>query len=133
MLLLESMVDPMPSVDNQGIEIYYEVCGQGDPLLLVHGAFVNGKWWRDTGFVRFMKDSHRLIMIDVRGHGKSGKPHDPESYKVSRLVSDLVYVLDELGLPKAHYHGYSMGGWLGFAAAKHEVRRVSGLSAWSPA
>lgn len=115
----------MPFVDNQGIKIHYEVRGQGDPLLLVHGAFVNWKWWLDTDFAPSLEDSYRLIMPDVRGHGKSGKPHDPEAYEVSRLVSDFVCVLDELGLEKAHYHGYSMGGWLGFAAAKHAPERFS--------
>lgn len=115
----------MPYLENQGIKIHYQVRGQGDPLLLVHGAFVSWKWWRDTGFLRSMRDSYRLIMIDVRGHGKSGKPHDPESYEASLLVSDLVCVLDELGLTKAHYHGYSMGGWIGFAAAKHAPERFS--------
>lgn len=115
----------MPYVENQGIKIHYEVRGHGDPLFLVHGAFVNWKWWLDTGFLRFMKDAYQLIMIDVRGHGKSGKPHDPASYEVNRLVSDIVCVLDELGLKKVHYHGYSMGGWIGFASAKHAPERFS--------
>ena len=91
----------MPYVNNQGIKIHYEVNGKGDPLLLVHGMFVNCKLWQDIGFVRALQDSYRLVMIDVRGHGMSDKPHDPALYEIGMLVSDLVRVLDELNIRKA--------------------------------
>lgn len=115
----------MPYITSKDVRIHYELRGQGDPLLLVHGMFVNWKWWRDTGFVEALQDSFRLILVDVRGHGLSGKPHDPELYGASELVGDLTLVLDDLGLNRAHYLGYSLGGWLGFAAAKHAPERFS--------
>ncbi len=104
----------MPYAGNQGVQIHYEVVGKGDPLLLVHGMFANWKTWRDYGFVDAMKDEYRLIMVDVRGHGGSDKPHDPELYEEKLLVTDLAAVLDDLDVAKAHYLGYSMGGWIAF-------------------
>jgi len=113
----------MPFVDNQGFSIYYKTEGQGQPLLLVHGMFVDSSWWSDLGFVRALAGSYRLVMVDVRGHGQSEKPHDPTQYEIRVLVSDLLCVLDALGLDQVHYLGYSMGGWLGFAAAKYAPDR----------
>lgn len=117
----------MPYVENQGVSIYYETEGQGDPLLLIHGMFINSSWWRDLGYVQALSDSYRLVLVDVRGHGLSAKPHDPAQYEIRILVSDLLCVLDALGLGAVHYLAYSMGGWLGFAAAKYASERIRSL------
>lgn len=124
----------MPYASNQGVQIHYEVAGKGDPVLLVHGMFLNWKTWRDYGFVETMKDEYRLIMVDVRGHGRSDKPHDPKLYEELLLVADLAAVLDDLDVAKAHYLGYSMGGWIGFAAAKYAPDRFRSfiLGGWHP-
>jgi pimeloyl-ACP methyl ester carboxylesterase len=55
------------------------------------------------------------------------KPHDAASYALPLRVSDIVAVLDDLGLQKAPYWGYSMGGWIGFGMAKHAADRVRAL------
>jgi pimeloyl-ACP methyl ester carboxylesterase len=124
----------MPYTNNQGVKIHYEVTGKGEPLLLVHGMFVNWKTWRDYGFVEAMKNEYRLIMVDVRGHGRSDKPHDPKLYEEKILASDLATVLDDLNVDKAHYLGYSMGGWIGFAAAKYAPDRFHSfiIGGWQP-
>ena len=105
----------MPFVNNQGIRIHYEVEGEGSPLVLQHGLTESLEMWRDTGYVDPLKKDTQLILIDARGHGASDKPHDPDAYRMRLLVSDVVRVLDDLGLEKAHYWGYSMGAMIGWS------------------
>ena len=59
-----------------------------------------------------MKPKYRLVLIDARGHGQSDKPHDPLSYAPEKFASDIVAVLDDLGMKTAAYWGYSLGGWI---------------------
>lgn len=124
----------MPYASSKGVQIHYEVEGKGEPLLLVHGMFANGKMWRDYGYVEATKNEYRLIMVDVRGHGMSDKPHAAELYDEKLLVSDLLSVLDDLNVTQTHYLGYSMGGWIGFAAAKYAPERFHSfiLGGWQP-
>jgi pimeloyl-ACP methyl ester carboxylesterase len=70
-----------------------------------------------------------LVLIDVREHGGSDKPHEPEAAAglVQRLA-DLVTVLDNLGIDRAHYFGYSLGGLFGLGLAKHAPDRIRSLS-----
>ena len=74
-----------------------------------------------------LKADHRLILIDARGHGESDKPHDPAQYDLELRVNDVVSVLDDLGIDKAHFLGYSMGGRIGFGIAIHAPERVNAL------
>jgi pimeloyl-ACP methyl ester carboxylesterase len=117
----------MPFVNNQGIRIHYEVEGDGPPLLLQYGQYFPLEIWYELNYVRVMQDDCRLILVDARGHGDSDKPHAPEAYQIELMASDIVSVLDELGLEKAHYMGYSSGGALGFVLAKYAPGRCSSL------
>jgi pimeloyl-ACP methyl ester carboxylesterase len=72
-----------------------------------------------------LKPKYRLVLIDARGHGQSDKPHDPPSYAPEKFASDIVAVLDDLGMKTAAYWGYSMGGWIGFAMARYALDRVT--------
>jgi pimeloyl-ACP methyl ester carboxylesterase len=74
-----------------------------------------------------LKGEYKLILIDVRGHGVSGKPHDPNAYKLELLVNDVIKVLDDLGINKAHFLGFSMGGWIGFGIGKYAPERFHSL------
>ncbi len=62
-------------------------------------------------------------MVDSRGHGKSDKPHDPHDYSPEVRVNDYLAILDDLGISKAHYWGYSSGGVVGFYSAKYAPTR----------
>lgn len=77
--------------------------------------------------VHVLKTDYQLILIDARGHGVSDKPHDPNAYGLQWMVEDIIAVLDTLRIPKAHFWGYSMGGWIGFGLAKYVPERVYAL------
>jgi pimeloyl-ACP methyl ester carboxylesterase len=117
----------MPYAENQGVRIYYEVEGQGPPLVLAHGMGFGAslEMWRVLGYSDALSSDFRLILYDLRGHGRSDKPHG-ESAGESDPADDVVAVLDTLGISKAHFFGYSMGGAAGFRqAVSHSGRFYS--------
>jgi pimeloyl-ACP methyl ester carboxylesterase len=115
----------MPRVVNKGISIHYRAEGNGPPLILGHGVTDSSDVFYERGYVAALKPKYRLVLIDARGHGQSDKPHDPPSYTPEKFASDIVAVLDDLGMKTAIYWGYSMGGWVGFALARHALDRVA--------
>ena len=117
----------MPYANNQGVRIYYEVEGEGPPLVLMYGIINSVDIWRHFGYVEPLRNDYRLILIDTRGHGASDKPHDPEAYTLPLLAADVVAVLDDLDISKAHYLGYSMGGFIGYGIAKYAPERFHSL------
>ena len=91
------------------MRIRYVDRGNGEPVVLVHSyAGDLEDQWVTTGVLPELARSHRVIAFDVRGHGKSGKPHDPEAYG-PEMAWDVVRLLDHLGIANAHVIGYSMG------------------------
>jgi pimeloyl-ACP methyl ester carboxylesterase len=114
----------MPYVKNGDINIYYEVEGQGPPLMLAHSFRRNLDRWRQTGFTDALKNDYRLILFDARGHGKSDKPHDPTAYGI-KMVEDVVAVLDDLRINRTNFFGYSMGAGVGFKAAVSHYGRFT--------
>jgi len=117
----------MPHADHNGVHIHYQVEGEGPPLVLQHGSTMSIERWYQTGYVETLKQHFQLILVDGRGHGGSYKPHDRAAYALSLRVGDVVAVLDSLHIEKAHYLGYSMGGWIGFGMAKYAANRVHSL------
>ena len=117
----------MPFAKNQDIKIYYEVEGQGPPLVLAYGLTGDVTLWIDTGYIDRLKDTFTVIAFDARGHGKSDKPYETAAYDYRRMVGDVIAVMDAVDLPKVHYWGYSMGGCLGFGIAKHFPDRLLSL------
>ena len=109
----------MPYANNEGIRIYYEVEGQGPPLVLATGASADLAVWRGTGFTDALK-GYQLILFDTRGHGRSDKPHEPSAYgpdMAVKMAGDVIAVLDDAGITKAHYYGYSLGALVGYRLA----------------
>ena len=101
----------MPFATNpDGTKIHYEVEGAGSPLVLVHGFGGSLETWRERGYVDALKNDLQLILIDARGHGQSDRPTNEEDYDWRSRVLDVVAVLGDLELEKAHLLGYSMGG-----------------------
>jgi pimeloyl-ACP methyl ester carboxylesterase len=117
----------MPYADNHGVRIHYRVIGAGKPLVLHHGFTESIEDWSECGYVNPLRSQHRLILIDARGHGRSDKPHDRRAYALENRVRDVVAVLDKVGVEKAHFWGYSMGGWIGFGMAQFAPDRIDRL------
>lgn len=117
----------MPYVNHQGTRIHYKVEGNGPPLVLQHGSTSSLEAWYLFRYVEMLMQHYQLILVDARGHGASDKPHDRADYALPLRVGDVVAVLDDLGIEKAHYWGYSMGGWIGFGLAQYAPGRLLSL------
>jgi pimeloyl-ACP methyl ester carboxylesterase len=77
--------------------------------VLIHGFTANiERSWIDTGVLPDLARDYRVIAFDLRGHGKSDKPHDARAY--DGLAADVIALLDHLGIERAHLVGYSLGG-----------------------
>ncbi len=119
----------MPSVTRQGVRICYELAGSGPPVLLIHGFSGNHASWIGYGFVERLQRQHELILPDLRGHGASDGPANPQAYNVEQLAADMVAVLDDLEIEQAHVMGYSAGGLVGYALARQHRGRLRSLVA----
>ncbi|ETX05690.1 alpha/beta fold hydrolase [Candidatus Entotheonella palauensis] len=119
----------MPYVQSQEFRIHYQVEGDGPPLFLHHGFGDSLQSWYELGYVEALRTGYRLILIDARGHGASDKPHEPVAYSFQNVAADVVAVLDDLAIAKAHYFGFSMGAKNGFAVAAYAPERLFSLMA----
>ncbi len=103
----------MPSINLGTTEIYYEIHGQGDPLLLIHGLGSSSQDW-EMQLPQF--SSHfQVINIDLRGHGRSGKPPGP--YSIPLFAEDTIQLIRALELSSVHILGISLGGMVAFQLA----------------
>lgn len=118
----------MPTIRSaDGTEIFFEEVGNGPILVLLHGFLGNGTDWKRCGYLEPLKERFRLLTMDARGHGKSGKPHEPEAYSTERRVEDVIAVVESAGGGPAAFWGYSMGGRAGFgsmAYARELFKRI---------
>ncbi len=122
----------MKTFNSDGVEIAYLDEGSGEPVLLIHGFASNTQTnWVDTGWVRELtRAGYRVISMDNRGHGHSGKPHDPALYGAPLMAEDARRLLDHLGLPRADVMGYSMGARItAFLTISHAARVRSAVFA----
>ena len=122
-------------VDSDGVRIRFHVSGKGPPVVLIHGFGESLEVWHQRGVVRALSPHYTVIAMDVRGHGRSNKPHDPKSYG-TELSGDVDRLLRHLGATKAHIVGYSMGALvaLDFAVLhqEHALSVVLGGAGWNP-
>jgi pimeloyl-ACP methyl ester carboxylesterase len=110
---------------SDGARIAYEVAGQGPPVRFQHGFSASSADFREAGYVAALQDEHQVILMDPRGHGQIDKPHDPAAYAMTQQVTDVVAVLDALGIAQAHYWGYSMGAGTGFGLGLFAPERIA--------
>lgn len=116
------------AVAEDGVSIAYEDLGQGEPLVLLHGVTESRESWHEAGYVeQLLRRGRRLILIDCRGHGRSGKPRDPDAYSGRRRAGDIAAVLDFAGIRRAALMGHSMGGMVALATAAYHPDRVNAL------
>lgn len=115
----------MPSFLSDGVEIAYEVYGEGRPILLIHGFASSGAInWVNTGWVDVLqKAGWAPITIDNRGHGASRKLYDPKLYFAHDMAADAARLLDRLGHQTVPVMGYSMGARISaYLALRHPER-----------
>lgn len=101
----------MPTFDSEGVEIAYDITGEGEPILLIHGFASNRRVnWHQTGWVGHLaREGRMVITLDNRGHGESEKLYDPDAYGSPMMAEDAARLIRHLGVPRADVMGYSMG------------------------
>jgi pimeloyl-ACP methyl ester carboxylesterase len=121
-------IPPSGFVDSDGLQIYFERYGAGPPMILVHGWGADTRSnWVDTGWTEALKEHRTLISIDVRGHGKSDKPHALDPYSYAAMSRDVLVVMDTLKIDKADFMGYSMGSFMGAYLLGHHAERFTAM------
>jgi pimeloyl-ACP methyl ester carboxylesterase len=115
----------MPTINRDGVKIYYEVHGNGPPLILTHGYSSTSEMWK--GQIEALSKHHKLILWDMRGHGRSDYPEDPNAYGEALTVADIAALLDEAGANSAIVGGLSLGGYMSLAFYRAHQKRVRAL------
>ncbi len=101
----------MAYFDSNGVQIYFEEHGGGEPVVLVHGFASRAENnWGATNWFTALAPHYRVVALDCRGHGKSGKPHDSAAYGGEIMGEDVIRLMDHLGIKRTLIMGYSMGG-----------------------
>lgn len=107
------MTDEMPVQrfgGRDGLELVYREMGEGWPLVLLHGFMGDGmQWVRHGPAAELARHGHRVILPDLRGHGDSARPHDPDAYPPDVMADDAFALIDHLGLDDYDLGGYSFG------------------------
>ncbi|WP_421999926.1 alpha/beta fold hydrolase [Reyranella sp.] len=110
-----------------GVSIWYATFGSGPPVILLHGGLANSNYWGHQ--VPELARSHRVIVMDSRGHGRSTRDSQPFGYAL--MASDVIGLMDFLGIPKAAIVGWSDGAIIGLSLAMNHPDRVARLFAFA--
>ncbi|MFK9094536.1 alpha/beta fold hydrolase [Bacillus salipaludis] len=113
----------MPITNANGIDLYYEIHGDGEPLLLIMGLSLNSKSWFRT--LPALSEHYKVIIFDNRGVGLSSKPNIP--YSIELMAEDARAVLDAAGVDSAHVYGISMGGMIAQRLSVKYPERIRSL------
>jgi pimeloyl-ACP methyl ester carboxylesterase len=113
----------MPTVKVGDINIYYEVHGEGEALVLIRGYTGNTAWWFQD--VPVFSRQYRVVALDNRGAGQSDKPDAP--YTIEMMAGDLAGLLEAISIDRAHIFGVSMGGAIALRFALRYPERVGTL------
>jgi pimeloyl-ACP methyl ester carboxylesterase len=113
----------MPSFNVNNCDIYYEVHGQGDPLVIIMGLRRNLEWWYRQ--IPALSKNFRVIAFDNRGAGRSDKP--VMEYSIRLFADDTAGLMEALDVPSAHILGISMGGYIAQELALNHPARIKTL------
>lgn len=109
-----------------GLNYHMQISGDGkEVILFLHGFTGSHKTWEP--FLPLLAPHYTLLTVDLIGHGQTDAPSDPNRYDIERLATDLVKLLDQLDIKKAHVVGYSMGGRVAITLATLFPNRVASL------
>ena len=107
-----------------GIEIFYEERGTGEPLLLIAGFACDHTYWSKV--IPLLASQYRVIVFDNRGVGRTSAPNTP--YSIRQMAGDAAGLLDAIGLSRVHVAGHSMGGQIAQELALAHPERVQTLT-----
>lgn len=115
----------MPELTNGDVRLWYAERGDpaGPPVVLLHGLFFSRRLFERLA-LRLPR--YRLLLLDLRGHGRSSRPPDEAAYTWPKLASDVVALLDRLEIERAVVGGLSLGANVTLALARDHVERLSG-------
>jgi pimeloyl-ACP methyl ester carboxylesterase len=107
-----------------GLELYYEIHGEGRPLVLIHGAYVSipSNW---DGLIPTLSESRQVIAVELQGHGRTTDRDTPITYE--GMADDVSALLEHLKIPEADVFGYSMGGGVAIQLASRHPEQVGKL------
>ncbi|MEW5958706.1 MAG: alpha/beta hydrolase [Chloroflexota bacterium] len=108
------------------IQMYYAIYGEGEPLILLHGGLGNSDYWENQ--IAPFSEKYKVIAVDSRGHGRSTVSEQPIDY--SLMASDVLTLMDYLGLEKANLVGWSDGGIIGLDLAINHPERLNKVVAY---
>ena len=111
-----------------GLKMYYEIHGSGEPVVMVHGAFMTITGWND--WVNELSKTRKVIAVEMQGHGRTADVTRDMTFE--NLSDDVAALLDHLKIPSADVIGYSMGGGVAMQCAiryPEKVRKVVSISA----
>ncbi len=115
----------MATLTRDGVNLHYEVYGSGPVVLLSHGYSATSEMWK--GQIEPLGRKHKLVVWDMRGHGRSDYPPDPAAYSEAATVADMAALLDAVGTPTAIVGGLSLGGYMSLAFHRAHPERVRAL------
>ena len=118
----------MPYAQINGARLWYEVRGEGEPLLLHHGYTASRVNWMPVA--ERLESLYQIILMECRGTGQS--EHTPEGYTLEQYAADVVGMLDHLGVDKVSFAGHSMGGGIGYLLALEHRERLERLVLMAP-
>jgi len=120
----------MAGVDSGGVHIEYQVTGQGRPVVLLHGFPDSGRLWRNQ-VPALAEAGFQVIVPDLRGYGRSDKPEGVEAYNLMSLAGDVIAVLGDVGVERAHVVGHDWGAALAWGIASLAPATVDHLAVLS--
>jgi len=114
----------MPKVKVNDIQIYYEVHGEGFPLIMIMGLGANLDWW-DPRLIQELSKKFKLVTFDNRGVGRTDI--SDRKYTIELFANDTAGLMDALGISRAHVFGVSMGGMIAQELALNYPKKVEKL------
>jgi pimeloyl-ACP methyl ester carboxylesterase len=115
-------------VPHEGARIYYAAYGAGTPVILLHGGLASQRYWGNQ-INPLVRDHHRVVLIDSRGHGRSSRDDRPYTYEL--MASDVVAVMDVLHIRRAAVVGWSDGAIVGLVMALRDPERLTRVFAFA--
>jgi 3-oxoadipate enol-lactonase len=120
----------MPKVKINGIDLFYDIKGAGEPLLLIAGFLCDHTYW--SLLMPSLISHYQVIRLDNRGMGRSSGSDNP--YSIKQMASDVALLLDSIGIDKVHLVGHSMGGKIAqelVLAHPQKVKSLMLISSWA--